>query len=106
MPAETHQRGESVSTEQVVELVLAIAAAGEDHFPEDATLADLGFDGELAIFDLFGAVAEELGERCLSAEEPDLDEVRPSTTLVAFAETIVDALAPRPRPGGGSLTPN
>jgi hypothetical protein len=100
MPAETHQCGESVSTEQVVELVLAIAALDQHPVAEHATLADVGFDGDLAIYDLLGAVAEELGERSLSAEEPDLDQVGPSTTLVAFAETIVVALDPHRRAGG------
>lgn len=75
MPAETHQLRESVSVDDVLDLLATVLDVSAPD-PGVVTLADLGVDDDLALVHLWRAVVEELGERATG--ELDMDE-RPLT---------------------------
>ena len=89
MPAETHTRAEPVDVGAVLGLLAGIVGVDPDGAAE-RSLAELDLDDDLALFDLWAAVAEELGERSLADLEP-LD-ARP-VTLGQLAEAFHAALA-------------
>lgn len=94
MPAETHSHGEPTSPERLIDLVVEIAGTGDDSVDEQTTLADVGVEDEFAVYDLVAAVCEELGERNLTPEDLDLDDITPGMRLVTVAEMLSSVLAP------------
>lgn len=94
MPAETHSHGEPASAERLTDLVVEIAGAGVESVDEGTTLEDVGVEDEFAIYDLISAVCEELGERNLTPEDLDLDEISPTMPLQAVAEMLSSVLGP------------
>lgn len=89
MPAETHTHRDPIDARSVVDLIASII--GID--PDDAagrSLAAVGLDDDLAVFDLWSAIAEELGERSLG----DFDPPEPAPTTVGeLAEAFQEALS-------------
>jgi hypothetical protein len=85
MPAETHQLRDHLDAADISELfatVLGLPEGATDRTP----LAELGVGEDLVLFDLWGAAAEEYGERALG--EPDLDELRAATTVADLARLV------------------
>ena len=85
MPADTHQQRDDVTADEIVDLLVAVLATSTDlaGIGPDTPLADLGFDSDLAVFDLADVVAEEYGERSL--DEIDVDELWSARTIGALA---------------------
>ena len=97
MPAETHQLGGEVDSQNVLELLLALL---EDPARTDgcSTLASLGVDDE-GLLALWDAVCEEYAERSLGPElEPGV--LRVSMTL-EVASTIMAKLVVARRDDAG-----
>lgn len=88
MPAETHQRRDVLTADEIVDLLVAVLATSTDlaGVGPDTLLADLGVDSDLALFDLGDVVAEEYGERSLG--EIELDELGSARTIGALARVF------------------
>lgn len=86
MPAETHQRHDAVSADEIVDLLVAVLAPSTDAggIGPDTPLADLGVDTELALCDLGEVILEEHGERSLGEVDPD--ELWSARTIGALAQ--------------------
>lgn len=87
MPAETHQLGEEIDLDVVLDLVTAIV--GVDVDAAGTSLTELELDDDVSILHLWSAVVEELGER--SVGELELDE-QPPATLGELATLFHDTL--------------
>lgn len=88
MPAETHQLGEGIDRDVVLDLIATIV--GTDVDAADETLASLELEDDVSILHLWSAVVEELGER--SVGELELDEQLPATLgelAALFHDTLV-----------------
>lgn len=88
MPAETHSHAEDVDVTRVLDLLCAVVGMDPDG-AADRSLVELGLDDDLAVLDLWSAVAEELGERSLG--DLELPDRRPAT-VGELAELFLDAL--------------
>lgn len=92
MPAETNQRGRSVDSGNVLDLLLSLL--GDPHLTTpDSTLASLGIDDEdLAC--MWDAVCEEFAERSLGPEleQETLQETLQTSMTLATAAAALAAL--------------
>lgn len=88
MPAQTHEHGETVTPEQVVDLLAAIT--GVDEVDLDASLPHAGLIDDLDVLSFWDAVVEEHAERGLA--DPDFAEVREARTVAELADAIVRQL--------------
>jgi hypothetical protein len=87
MPAETRQRRDAVTAEEIVDLLVAVLATSAEAGVGPVTLlADLGVDSDLALFDLEDVVAEEYSERSLG--EIALDELWSARSIGALARVF------------------
>ena len=77
MPAETHSRREPVDVGTVLDVIASVIGIDPDA-AADRRLTELELDDELAMFHLWDAVVEELGERAVGELEP-LGAARPVT---------------------------
>jgi hypothetical protein len=95
MPAETHRHGEPVGPTELLQLIWELVGTddAQDRFAEVA-LAAIGLDDELALLDLWDAIAEEVAERTVA--EPDIDSLRSARTVGELAQVVADSL-PRVR---------
>ena len=75
MPAETHQRSETVGIDAVVDLLAYVV--GLEPGRQDAPLGELELDDDLSIVHLWAAVVDEFGER--SVGDLDFEGARPFT---------------------------
>lgn len=90
MPAETHQRGRQADAESVLELLRILLSDQGADAGEDVTLSELGVDAN-TIAVLWDAVRDEFAERTVGPEI-DLDDLDPSMTLAAAANTMASLL--------------
>ncbi len=85
MPAQTHEHGEVITPQQVIDLLAAVS--GVDELAVDASLLEIGLIEELDILSFWDAVAEEYAERSLG--DPDLSDLWEATTVTELADAIV-----------------
>jgi len=91
MPAETHQLGQAVGADDVVELICGLLGDQDQTgvAGATATLAELGVSAE-SLGDLWDAVCEEFAERALGPEvDPDFLDPSMSVHDAAIAMTVV-----------------
>lgn len=90
MPAETHSTHEGIDARDVMDLMDALVGADDVILGADTSLADVGLDDELGVFDVCRAVADEFAER--SVADLDVEELMLARTVGELAEAIMRAL--------------
>lgn len=97
MPAETHQHGDPVSADDVIDVLLTLAPEHESLLVERGTPLHLvGLDDEVVVLDLWDAAVEDLAERGIG--EPDLSELLDATTVGELVDATVRCLGRGQRP--------
>lgn len=89
MPAETHQLGQAVGADDIVELICSLLGDQTGVAGAAAILAELGVSAE-SLGDLWDAVCEEFAERSLGPDvDPDFLDPSMSVHDAAIAMTVV-----------------
>ena len=94
MPAETHQRSDSATLDDVLLLLCSELGIPHDASSGEQSLDELGCGDEPVMLDLWRTAVAEHAERTVT--EIDLDELRQARTLREFARCVLDACAPSP----------
>jgi hypothetical protein len=88
VPAETHSHRDPLQPEAVLDLLWSILAPPDQEPDPDVRLDDLGASSQLTLLDLWGAAAEEYGERTLG--EVDIEDLQRLTTVGELAHAIIE----------------
>ena len=96
MPAETHRRSDPIDAQGILDL-LADLVGMDATSAAHALLIDLRVDDDLSILDLWDAVLEEYGERCVGDLDLAFDERRPAS-LTELAQWFAHLLGDEPQP--------